>query len=100
MSWLTKLIPPKIKRERCAQRAASDSRRPVEQVPVLRGGALPTDLENNLQVCPKCGHHNRLNARQRLDVLLDAEGRFEIGAEVTPVDSAEVQGFQASIRIA
>jgi acetyl-CoA carboxylase carboxyl transferase subunit beta len=46
-----------------------------------------TDLENNLQVCPKCGHHNRLNARQRLDLLLDAEGRFEIGAEVVPVDS-------------
>jgi acetyl-CoA carboxylase carboxyl transferase subunit beta len=46
-----------------------------------------TDLENNLQVCPKCGHHNRLNSRQRLDLLLDAEGRFEIGAEVVPVDS-------------
>ena len=38
-------------------------------------------------VCPKCGHHHRINARQRLDLLLDPEGRYEIGAEVVPVDS-------------
>ena len=46
-----------------------------------------TDLEKNLNVCPKCGHHNRIGARARLDALLDPEGRFEIGAEVLPVDS-------------
>jgi len=46
-----------------------------------------TDLEGNLQVCPKCGHHHRLKARQRLDLLLDPEGREEIGAEVLPIDS-------------
>ena len=46
-----------------------------------------TDLERNLNVCPKCGYHERLGARERLDALLDAEGRFEIGEEVQPVDS-------------
>ena len=46
-----------------------------------------TDLQKNLNVCPKCGHHHRLNARARLDDLLDPDGRFEIGAEVLPVDS-------------
>jgi len=46
-----------------------------------------TDLDNNQQVCPKCAHHNRLNARQRLELLLDPEACFEIGAEVIPVDS-------------
>jgi acetyl-CoA carboxylase carboxyl transferase subunit beta len=45
-----------------------------------------TDLERT-HVCPKCGYHNRLDARQRLDLLLDPEGRFEIGFEVVPVDS-------------
>src|SRR5690606_18836204 len=45
-----------------------------------------SDLESNLNVCPKCGHHQRIRARARLDMLLDAEGRFEIGAEVVPVD--------------
>ena len=45
-----------------------------------------TDLENNQEVCPKCGHHNRISARMRLDFILDPEGRFELGAEVTPLD--------------
>lgn len=34
------------------------------------------DLDANAWVCPKCGHHLRLDAAQRLDVLLD-EGSFE-----------------------
>ena len=46
-----------------------------------------TDLENNLEVCPKCGHHQRVAARERIEQLLDPEGRFEIGSEVVPVDS-------------
>jgi acetyl-CoA carboxylase carboxyl transferase subunit beta len=45
------------------------------------------DLEKNLHVCPKCSHHNRITARERLDYLLDREGRYEIGAEVLPVDT-------------
>lgn len=44
------------------------------------------DLEKNLGVCPKCSFHTRLSARERLDVFLDPEGRFEIGAEVVPLD--------------
>ena len=45
------------------------------------------DLEKNLSVCPKCNHHHRITARTRLDWLLDGEGRFEIGAEILPVDT-------------
>jgi acetyl-CoA carboxylase carboxyl transferase subunit beta len=44
------------------------------------------DLEKSLNVCPKCSHHNRLTARERLDTTLDPEGRYEIGSEVVPVD--------------
>ncbi|HEX5226677.1 MAG TPA: acetyl-CoA carboxylase, carboxyltransferase subunit beta [Bryobacteraceae bacterium] len=33
-------------------------------------------LEDNLQVCPKCGHHERLDARARLALLFDG-GLFE-----------------------
>ena len=46
-----------------------------------------TDLEGNLEVCPKCGHHHRIGARARIDAFLDAEGRWEIGQEVLPVDA-------------
>ena len=44
-------------------------------------------LTQHFEVCPKCGHHNRLSARQRIDSLLDPEGRFEIAAEVAPIDT-------------
>jgi acetyl-CoA carboxylase carboxyl transferase subunit beta len=44
------------------------------------------DLEKSMDVCPKCSHHNRVTARERLDFTLDPEGRYEIGAEVVPVD--------------
>ena len=86
MSWLQKLLPPKIKR---------DTGSPKKAVPeglwskcsACETVLYRTDLEKNLQVCPKCAHHNRINARERLDGLLDIEGRYEIGAEVLPVDT-------------
>jgi acetyl-CoA carboxylase carboxyl transferase subunit beta len=33
-------------------------------------------LQDNFQVCPKCGHHGRLDARTRLAMLFD-DGQFE-----------------------
>jgi acetyl-CoA carboxylase carboxyl transferase subunit beta len=86
MTWLQKLLPPKIKR---------DTGSPKKVVPEglwskcgsCEAVLYRTDLEKNLHVCPKCNHHNRVNARERLDFLLDAEGRYEIGYEVLPVDS-------------
>lgn len=44
------------------------------------------ELERNLNVCPKCGHHMRLTGRQRLESFLDDQGRTEIGADVESVD--------------
>ncbi len=87
MSWLTKLLPPKIKREQGSQRRSSLPEGLWSKCPSCEAVLYATDLEKNLNVCPKCGHHNRLNSRQRLDLLLDPEGRFEIGSEVVPVDS-------------
>jgi acetyl-CoA carboxylase carboxyl transferase subunit beta len=44
------------------------------------------ELERHLFVCPKCQHHMRITARQRLDYFLDAEGREELGMQVMPED--------------
>ncbi len=86
MSWLQKLLPPKI------QRSQGGARKTVPEglwtkCSECAAVLYSTDLERNLNVCPKCGHHERLGARARLDALLDPEGRFEIGAEITPMDS-------------
>ena len=85
MSWLQKLLPPKIKRSAGATKKAVPeglwSKCEVCETVLYRA-----DLEKNLNVCPKCGHHERVTARERLDITLDAEGRYEIGAEVEPID--------------
>ena len=86
MNWLQKLLPPKI------QRSIGPGKRAVPEglwTKCVSCDAVlyATELEKNLNVCPKCSHHSRLSARARLDMLLDQEGRFEIGAEVVPVDS-------------
>lgn len=44
------------------------------------------ELERNLYVCPKCGHHMRIKARVRLDSFLDENNRSEIGADLEPKD--------------
>ena len=87
MSWLTKLLPPKIKREQGVQRRNALPEGLWSKCPSCEAVLYASDLANNLQVCPKCGHHHRINARARLDLLLDPEGRYEIGAEVLPVDT-------------
>ena len=60
--------------------------RPVAQMPVLRSRAVPSGAGKTLDVCPKCDHHMRINARTRLDIFLDEDGREELGADLEPVD--------------
>jgi len=86
MSWLEKLLPPKI------QPTDPNERRTVPEglwikCPACETVLYKTDLEKNQYVCPKCSHHHRIGARARLDAFLDAEGRYEIGQEVLPVDA-------------
>ncbi len=90
MSWFQKLLPPKIKRRE------GDIKKNVPEglwtkCPSCQAVLYHSDLEKNLSVCPKCNHHHRITARLRLDQLLDSEGRFEIGAEVLPVDTLKFQ---------
>jgi len=85
MSWLQKLLPPKIQRSGAGQKKNIPEGL-WSKCPSCSAVLYATDLEQNANVCPKCGYHNRINARERLDLLLDNEGRFEIGAEVVPVD--------------
>jgi len=86
MGWLDK-IPQKIKR------AVGTTRKNVvpeglwSKCDACQTVLYRTDLETSAEVCPKCGYHNRIGARIRLNVLLDPEKRKEIGANVQPVDA-------------
>ena len=86
MSWLEKLLPPKIQPTDPAERRAVPEGLWIK-CPACETVLYKTDLEGNLNVCPKCDHHHRIGARQRLDAFLDPEGRWEIGQEVLPVDA-------------
>jgi acetyl-CoA carboxylase carboxyl transferase subunit beta len=86
MSWLQKLLPPKIKRSDGTGIHKTVPEGLWSKCPNCEAVLYTSDLEDNHGVCPKCSHHLHLSARRRLDLLLDAEGRFEIGAEILPVD--------------
>ena len=86
MSWLEKLLPPRIQRSDAAARKTMPEGLWVK-CPSCEAVLYRTDLESNLHVCPKCDHHMRIRARERLDSLLDAGGRYEIGQEILPVDT-------------
>jgi acetyl-CoA carboxylase carboxyl transferase subunit beta len=85
MSWLEKLLPPKIQ-----QTDPNDRRTVPEGLWTKCVGCdavlYATELAATLNVCPHCGHHMRIGARARLDAFLDAEGRYEVGQEVLSVD--------------
>jgi len=78
MSWLQKLLPPRIKSTPGARKQAVPEGLWIK-CPACEAVLYRTDLEKNLWVCPKCNFHTRVPARARIDQLLDAEGRFEIG---------------------
>ena len=86
MSWLEKLLPPKIQHTDPADRRTVPEGLWIK-CPSCETVLYKTDLEQNQNVCPNCSHHHRITARARLNVFLDNEGRFELGQEVLPVDA-------------
>ena len=95
MSWLKNVIPPKIKRI-----VGSVSKKNIPEglwCKCLSCQAVlyRTDLEQNMEVCPKCSFHNRISARARIDTILDKEKRKEIGAQIQPLDSLKFNDTQS-----
>ena len=85
MSWFDKLVPSRIRTE-----GSSKGTVPEGVWSKCQGCAsilYRAELERNLNVCPKCSHHMRLNARRRLEAFLDEGSHSEIAAEVEPIDS-------------
>jgi acetyl-CoA carboxylase carboxyl transferase subunit beta len=85
MSWIDKMLPAGVRKDDAAKRANIPEglwKKCLKCDAVL----YRPDLERNAEVCPKCDHHMRIGARQRLDLFLDAEHRQEIFTEVEPVD--------------
>ena len=83
MSWLEKLLN---KNNLKSNRKASIPEGVWISCPSCTQTLYHIALEENLQVCPKCGHHMRMTARLRLDTFLDNSERAELGTEYLPID--------------
>jgi len=84
MSWFEKLIPARIRTDAKNRRSVPEG--VWSKCPICQAVLYRAELERNLNVCPKCNHHIRIGARQRLEGFLDIEGREELFSELTPVD--------------
>jgi len=84
MSWLDKLVPGRIRTEAIVKRGVPEG--VWAKCPACSAILYRAELERNLEVCPRCGYHNRLTARRRLESFLDPEPREEIGSEIASDD--------------
>lgn len=84
MSWFKKLLPSKIRTE------AGNKKGIPEGIWTRCNGCQAVlyraELERNMSVCPKCNHHIRLRARDRIDHFLDETARQEIASDLEPID--------------
>lgn len=83
MSWFEKIMPSRIKTER---RTRSVPEGLWIKCPACDAVLYRAELERNLNVCPKCSHHMRIRARDRLHMFLDEGETLEIGANISPED--------------
>ena len=84
MSWFSKLVPSQI-------RTVGGNKRTVPEGLWIKcdgcGAVLyRSELERNLDVCPKCSHHMRIGGRRRLEIFLDEGSCKEIAPGLEPVD--------------
>jgi acetyl-CoA carboxylase carboxyl transferase subunit beta len=86
MSWLKKVMPARIRTDSGPVRKRSVPEGLWEKCDRCGAVLYRPELEENLEVCPKCNHHMAIRARARLAAFLDRDSGSEIGAALGPVD--------------
>ncbi len=85
MNWFTDLLPPKIKSGgRLSKKGVPEGI--WVKCPECTAVLYQVELEQNLNVCPKCDHHMRINAIKRIESFLDEGTAKPLDGEVKPVD--------------
>lgn len=84
MSWLKKLLPSRITTETSQKKGVPEGLwikcKGCQEV------LYRSELLKNLSVCPKCNHHHRLSARERIQHFLDEEQQAELAMDLEPID--------------
>ncbi|HSB97313.1 MAG TPA: acetyl-CoA carboxylase, carboxyltransferase subunit beta [Spongiibacteraceae bacterium] len=85
MSWIDKIVPA-FNRAEAKDRRTNVPEGLWKKCPKCEAVLYRPELEKSFDVCPKCDYHLRIDARQRLNIFLDADGRAEVFGDVQPVD--------------
>ena len=86
MSWLKKLMPARIRTDAGERRKRSVPEGLWEKCERCGAVLYRPELEENLEVCPKCSFHMPIRARARLNALFDPGSGREIAAQLGPTD--------------
>lgn len=81
MSWIEKILP----------KAKTTQKHNIPEgvwtkCPNCNATLYKAELDRQMSVCPKCDHHMRISARNRIEALLDKGERVELGADLEPQD--------------
>ncbi len=88
MNWFERLVPSRIRTE-VKEKNKSVPEGLWKKCAGCNAILYKSELERNMDVCPKCTHHDRIGARRRLDLFLDEKGRVEIAKEIIATDPLE-----------
>ena len=83
MSWLSKILPPKVNSDGNKSNIPEGLWCKCEKCSEI---LYFTDLNNNLKVCPKCNYHHKISARDRINFLLDEGSSEELFTNIKPKD--------------
>ncbi len=84
MSWFKNLLPSRIRTDAVTKKGVPEGL--WSKCDKCSAILYRSELERNLEVCPKCDYHMRISARTRLTYFLDEGPKVEIGADVLPID--------------
>jgi acetyl-CoA carboxylase carboxyl transferase subunit beta len=92
MNWFKKLLPSRIRTGASTKKGVPEGL--WSKCDNCSAALYRTELERNLEVCPKCDYHIRISARRRLGYFLDQGTGIEIGADVGPVDKLKFKDLK------
>jgi len=83
-NWLEKIVPSLARNDEKKRNSIPEGL--WEKCPKCESVLYKPELDKTLHVCPKCDHHLRIGARQRLNYFLDEGSTKEIAADIEPID--------------
>lgn len=84
MNWFKKLLPSRIRTGVKSKKGVPEGL--WSKCDNCQSALYRSELERNLEVCPKCDYHIRVPARRRLQYFLDEGSGIELAEDVGPVD--------------